>query len=141
MRTPVGVAISRSHPAVTGKPLLWLRAEGLIEFVAALLLFHTTLQSWWLVVLILVPDLLMVGYLGGTKVGAALYNTGHSQSGPILLSLAALEWHHPLVLAAALLWLAHIGMDRALTYGLKYDTDFKHTHLGDLAVKGTPQSS
>ena len=29
----------------------------------------------------------------------------------------------------------NIGMDRILGYGLKYDDNFKHTHLGDLAVK------
>ena len=124
------VAPSHSHPAVTGKPLLWLRGEGLIELVAALLLFHTTHQSWWLAVLILVPDLAMMGYLAGTRIGAALYNIGHSQSAPILLALASLEWRHPLLLALALLWLAHIGPDRACAYGLKYDTDFKDTHLG-----------
>lgn len=128
--TTVRAATSQSHPAVTGKPLLWLRAEGLIELVAALLLFHTTHQSWWLVVLILVPDLTMVAYLGGPKIGAALYNAGHSQNAPILLALAALEWQHPLLLALALLWLAHVGLDRAFAYGLKYDTDFKYTHLG-----------
>jgi hypothetical protein len=35
-----------------------------------------------------------------------------------------------LLLSAALIWLAHIGMDRALGYGLKYPTTFKDTHLG-----------
>lgn len=119
------------HPAVAGKPLRWLQGEAAIELLAALLLFRTTHQSWWLAALILVPDVLMLGYAGGTKIGAACYNLAHSQVAPILLCLAAVEWHHPLVLAAGLLWLAHIGMDRAMTFGLKYDTDFKHTHLGD----------
>lgn len=100
-----------------------------------MLLFHSTHQSWWLVALILVPDLMMLGYLGGTRIGAALYNTAHSQGAPILLALAALEWHHPLLLALALLWLAHIGIDRAFAYGLKYDTDFQHTHLANQAAK------
>jgi hypothetical protein len=31
--------------------------------------------------------------------------------------------------ALALIWLAHIGLDRALGYGLKYPTAFRHTHL------------
>ena len=35
----------------------------------------------------------------------------------------------PLVLAGAIL-LAHVGMDRALGYGLKLPTDFRDTHLG-----------
>jgi hypothetical protein len=119
------------HPAVTGKPLRWLQSEAIIELLAALLLFRTTHQSWWLAALVLAPDVLMLGYVGGTKIGAAFYNLAHSQVVPILLCLAAVEWDHPLVLAAGLLWLAHIGMDRAMTFGLKYDTDFQHTHLGD----------
>jgi hypothetical protein len=37
-----------------------------------------------------------------------------------------------LVLALGLIWLAHIGADRLLGYGLKYDDHFQHTHLGQL---------
>jgi hypothetical protein len=35
----------------------------------------------------------------------------------------------PALLAVALIWIAHIGFDRLLGYGLKYISDFKHTHL------------
>ena len=31
--------------------------------------------------------------------------------------------------AVALIWLTHIGVDRAIGYGLKYPTGFKDTHL------------
>lgn len=136
----LNLAPSHTHPAVTGKPLLWLRAEGLIEVAATLLLFHATHQSWWLLPVILVPDLAMTGYLRGTTIGAALYNTAHSHIPPILLALAALRWHHQLLLALALLWLTHIGLDRAFAYGLKYDTNFQHTHLGNPTANGTPQT-
>jgi hypothetical protein len=34
-----------------------------------------------------------------------------------------------LALQLALIWLAHIGADRALGYGLKYPTRFQDTHL------------
>ncbi|KKB35215.1 hypothetical protein QY97_01956 [Bacillus thermotolerans] len=34
-----------------------------------------------------------------------------------------------MVLAVGLIWSAHIGMDRAIGYGLKYSTHFKDTHL------------
>ena len=120
-------------PHVTARPLRWLQLEGLVLLIAALLLFATTHQPWWLVpATILAPDLSMVGYLGTTRWGALAYNVGHSTVLPSALALVALNTHRPLVLAFALLWFAHIGMDRALTYGLKYDTGFKHTHLGDL---------
>jgi hypothetical protein len=36
----------------------------------------------------------------------------------------------PLILSLAMIWLAHIGIDRALGYGLKYRTGFANTHLG-----------
>ncbi len=124
-----------AHPAVIGKPLRWLQAEATVEMLAAFTLLGTTHQSWWLVALILVPDILMLGYIGGTKLGAASYNLAHSQTLPILACLAALKWHHPLVLALSLLWLAHIGLDRALTFGLKYDTGAQHTHLANHSHK------
>lgn len=120
-------------PSVTGKPLLWLRAEGLTLLAAALLLYSATHQPWWLVpAVILLPDLFMLGYVGGNRLGAAVYNAGHSYPLPALMSLAGLAGHHPLVLALGLVWLAHIGMDRLAGYGLKYDSGFGHTHLGSL---------
>ena len=36
-----------------------------------------------------------------------------------------------LLMALALIWLAHIGLDRLLGTGLKYNDRFTHTHLGD----------
>jgi hypothetical protein len=36
---------------------------------------------------------------------------------------------HPLVLALGTIWLGHIGLDRMLTFGLKYPDNFQHTHL------------
>ena len=118
-------------PAVTGKPLRWLRLDGFVLLAASLILFASTHQPWWLVpAVILLPDLFMLGYLRGTRVGAAVYNLGHSYPLPAAMSLTGALGHHPLTLALALLWLAHIGMDRLARYGLKYDTGFQHTHLG-----------
>jgi hypothetical protein len=130
-----GAAGGRSEsPSVAGKPLLWLRAEGLTLFATALLLYSATHQQWWLVpAVILLPDLFMVGYIGDSRLGAAVYNVGHSYPLPALTSLTGLAGHHPLVLALGLVWLAHIGMDRMAGFGLKYDSGFQHTHLSDLA--------
>jgi hypothetical protein len=36
---------------------------------------------------------------------------------------------HELCLKPSLIWLTHIGMDRAVGNGLKYPTGFKDTHL------------
>lgn len=124
-----------NHPAVAGQPLVWLRVEGVSLLIGGVALFATTHQPWWLVpAVILLPDLFMAGYLGGPRVGAAAYNIGHSYPLPIGLSLVGVVGPNPLLLAFGLLWFAHIGLDRALGYGLKYDTDFTHTHLGDLGA-------
>ena len=118
---------------VTSKPRLWLRLDALTLLVASLLLFATTHEPWWLVpLIILLPDVFMVGYLRDTRLGALTYNVGHTYLLPATVTLLALAGHHPLVLAIGLLWLGHIGMDRVLGYGLKYDSAFRHTHLGDL---------
>lgn len=80
-------------------------------------------------VLILSPDLVMLGYLAGKRIGAICYNVGHSYIGPILLAFLAFFLSHPLLAQLAMIWVAHIGFDRAIGYGLKYATDFKDTHL------------
>src|SRR4029077_6312201 len=100
-------------PAVTGKPLRWLRLDGLVLLAAGLILFASTHQPWWLVpAVILRPALFMRGSLRGTRVGAAVYNLGHSYLLPAAMSLVGAVGHHPLTLALGLLWLAHIRMDR-----------------------------
>jgi Domain of unknown function (DUF4260) len=80
--------------------------------------------------LFLAPDLLIVGYLFGARAGARVYNAGHTYAAPVLLFVVAVCGHQPSLLPLALIWFAHIGFDRLLGYGLKYDTGFKDTHLG-----------
>jgi hypothetical protein len=117
---------------VVGPPLRILRSEGLVLLASALTAYVVGLdQPWWLVPLLLfVPDLLMVGYARSHRVGAWLYNLGHSYPAPALTLALGLVADSPLWQGVALVWFAHIGMDRALGYGLKYESDFKDTHLG-----------
>ena len=118
---------------VTGKPRFFLRVEGVVLLITSLLLFTSTHQHWWWVpVLLFAPDLFMVGYAHSTKFGALVYNIGHSYLLPASISLYGWHGHRPLLLAVGLIWFAHIGMDRFAGYGLKYDDNFKHTHLGSL---------
>ena len=124
-------ACAHLHGAVTGKPRLLLRVEGAVLLVAALLAFAQTAQRWWLVPLVLfLPDLAMAGYARSTRVGALTYNLGHSYPLPAVLGAVGLWQDALLVQALAVLWFAHIGMDRALGYGLKHDDAFTSTHLG-----------
>ena len=78
-----GVVGTASDGTVVGAPRRWLRLEGATLLVGSLVVFSTTGQPWWLVPLtVLVPDLLMVGYFGGTRLGARVYNLAHSTSLP-----------------------------------------------------------
>jgi len=87
---------------------------------------------------LLLPDLLMVGYLAGTRFGASMYNVAHTTSLPA--ALIGLGWwqHQRLAVALGLVWLAHIGMDRLMGHGLKHADEAQHTHLGLLGNHKPP---
>jgi hypothetical protein len=110
---------------------LFLRMENVAIFLAALIGFHLTGASWWLfAALILAPDISFAAYLLGPKAGAIGYNALHSWIGPVLLLTGSAVLVHGTFTAVALVWLAHIGFDRAAGYGLKHFTGFHDTHLG-----------
>jgi len=122
-----------SDGTVSGTPRRWLRLEGAVLLVGALIAYATTRQPWWLVpVVILLPDLAMTGYMRSTQVGALVYNLAHATPLPALIIGLAWWQHHPLILGLGLVWLAHIALDRLMGYGLKYGDHFQHTHLGVL---------
>lgn len=114
---------------VTGAPRLLLRAEGALVLVAAVVAFRSLGGSWAVfAALFLVPDLSLFGYLVGRRAGAIAYNTAHSYLAPGALALTGI-WF-PAVLPFAAIWVAHVGFDRMLGYGLKYASAFGDTHLG-----------
>lgn len=117
--------------AVRGPLRLLLRLEALCVLLGALLVYRWLGGTWatfaWL---FLLPDLSMLGFLAGPRVGAVAYNAAHSYLGPALLAGAGLLLAAPLCGTLAAIWVAHIGLDRALGYGLKYGTAFADTHLG-----------
>ncbi len=132
MKTETALEAQTAVPSVTGTPLRILRSEGVVLLLAALAGFFAGLdEPWWLVpMLLFVPDVFMAGYAKSSRTGAALYNLAHSYPAPAVLGVLASVAEQPLWQGVALVWFAHIGMDRALGYGIKYDTDFKDTHLG-----------
>ena len=75
------------------------------------------------------PDVSMVGYLANARIGAAVYNAVHTYLLPLLLGVYSVSTDHRTPLLLALIWLAHIGLDRMLGFGLKCPTEFKDTHL------------
>jgi hypothetical protein len=117
--------------AVSGGVRTLLRLEGLTLFAGMTLLYALWGGSWWIYfVLFLAPDLSFLGYLAGPKVGAIVYNAMHSYMAPMALMTAGFGFAPPLLLSIAMIWLAHIGFDRTLGYGLKYSAGFGFTHLG-----------
>lgn len=119
--------------AVAGPVRTLLRAEGLAVLAAATTLYFITGGVWWVyAILLFAPDLSFLGYAGGNKVGAVIYNLAHTYLVPILLGMAGILLQIDLLQHLALIYFAHIGLDRALGYGLKYASGFKHTHLGSL---------
>lgn len=119
-----------------------LRFEGFALFLAAVAGYAFTDGSWLLFfLLILAPDLSMAGYLLGPKRGAIVYNAAHSTIGPLLLLTAGFLGAGGLPVHLAVIWLAHIGIDRALGYGLKRSTGFTDTHLGRIGRERDAQSS
>jgi hypothetical protein len=118
---------------VTGWPRRILSLEGLAIVIVGLVLYRQAGGSWGLLALLfLVPDLAIVGYFAGPRVGAAMYNIMHAWAAPALLwGLLELVG----VLNAAhipLIWAVHIGFDRTVGFGLRYPTRFADTHLGQL---------
>jgi hypothetical protein len=110
---------------------LLLRLEGLALGLICIWLYAGIHHSWWLfVLLILIPDLSMLGYFAGARIGAIIYNVVHTWVAPVVLF--ALGWwgNAPYLLPVAFALGAHIGIDRALGYGLKLSSGFNDTHLG-----------
>lgn len=106
-----------------------LRLEGTLVLIALIAAYWFMRANWLLfIVLLLSPDIAMLGYLRDTRVGAWSYNAFHTLAGPILLGALSVRFHY--LAPLAVIWAAHIAMDRALGYGLKYEDSFGHTHLG-----------
>jgi Domain of unknown function (DUF4260) len=127
-------------PGLAGSPPAGVRAtlrlEGAAAFATAIALYGHAGLSWPLfALLILAPDLAMLGYLIGPKAGAQAYNLVHTYALALPLALAGFWLASPLALALGLILIAHIGMDRMLGYGLKYSSGFRDTHLGRIGEK------
>lgn len=117
--------------AVGGSVVWILRAEGVAVVSVSVWLFASLGVAWWVfVAAFLVPDLAALGFMVSPRVGAMTYNWAHTTIGPLGLGLFAFAAHLPGLLAASIIWLGHIGFDRALGYGLRYPSMPELTHLG-----------
>ena len=108
------------------------RLEGLAALGLGVCAYAALGQSWLVFgLLFLAPDLFMLGYRRSPATGARIYNLGHSYVAPALLALLGFV-AGPVAFGLAAIWVAHIGFDRMLGYGLKLDGGFGETHLGPI---------
>jgi hypothetical protein len=111
-------------------PRLLLHVEGAVVAAAALVLYFHAGHPWWLLVaLALAPDLSALGYLAGPRPGAVAYDLAHTYALPVLLAAVGVITNAEPAVEVGLIWIVHIGVDRAVGYGLKYPSGFKDTHL------------
>ena len=122
-----------SQPAPSRLTHGLLRLEGTAFFIAMIALYARLGGSGLAFALLLfVPDVSMIGYLRGPVLGAAVYNAAHVYAGPLAVGVIGLLLGWLPGVQLALIWGAHIGLDRTLGYGLKEPTGFKDTHLSRL---------
>jgi hypothetical protein len=53
----------------------------------------------------------------------------HTYAVPVAIGVVGVLADADVPVQVALIWITHIGVDRAIGYGLKYPTGFKDTHL------------
>jgi len=112
------------------EPRTFLRVEGLAVLGIALGGYFTLDGGiWLLLVLALAPDLSMIGYLAGPRFGSLSYNVVHMYTLPLALGGLGFWADIRMALLVALIWAGHIGADRLVGYGLKFESGFKNTHL------------
>ena len=71
----------------------------------------------------------MFGYAAGARIRAISYNAVHSILSLLILAAWSFGTNHRAILSVSLVWIAHVGLDRMLGFGLKYPTQFNDTHL------------
>jgi len=110
-----------------------LKLEEFAMFGLSIFLFSQLNYAWWWYpLLILAPDISMLGYLGNAKAGATLYNLVHHKAVAIGFGLVGFQLANEPLLFTGILLFGHSSLDRIFGYGLKYNNAFENTHLGVL---------
>jgi hypothetical protein len=124
--------LASTRPSPLLDAILLQRLEGLAALAFGVAAYALLGQSWLIFALLFfAPDLFMLGYLRSARLGALTYNVGHTYVAPALLAASGLLLG-PALYGLAAIWVAHIGFDRMLGYGLKLSTGFEQTHLGPI---------
>ncbi len=115
-----------------------IKFEELAMFILGIFLFSTlNYEWWWFLVLILLPDISMIGYAFGNKTGAYCYNFFHHKAVAIIVYLVGVYMNNSIIQLIGIILFSHSAMDRIFDYGLKHTTSFHDTHLGKIGNKKT----
>ncbi len=117
-----------------------LKLEELAMFLASIVFLFWVRAEWWMYLLVLLgPDISMLGYLAGNRAGAFLYNLFHHKGIGLMLFIIGyiVGWldSWPWFFYAGIIIFGHASLDRFFGYGLKYENGFKFTHLGEIGKK------
>ncbi len=113
-----------------------IKIEELAMFLFSIFLFSQLhFAWWWYLALILLPDASMIGYLVSNRVGAFGYNIVHHKGIALITYVTGIYVHNELLQLTGIILFGHSSMDRMLGYGLKYETGFTFTHLGEIGKK------
>jgi hypothetical protein len=110
-----------------------VKLEGLLVLISCIYVYATYDYSWTsFLLLFLLPDVSIAGYLWGNRAGARIYNLFHTYLTSAFIVALGLIIHNDVMIQMGIIWMAHIGIDRFLGYGLKYVFHFKDTHINRL---------
>lgn len=110
-----------------------LKIEELAMLLLGIFLFSTLQYDWWLfAVLFFLPDIGMLGYLLGKRIGAVTYNLFHHKGIAVLLYLVGFYLPLEELQLAGIVLFSHACFDRVFGYGLKLEKGFGFTHLGEI---------
>ncbi|HET8839421.1 MAG TPA: DUF4260 domain-containing protein [Flavobacteriaceae bacterium] len=110
-----------------------LKLEEIAMFILGIYAFsRLDFAWWWFLVLLLAPDIGMLGYLFGNKIGAFCYNFFHHRGIAISVFLFGLYFENSVLQLIGVILFSHACMDRIFGYGLKFEKGFKFTHLGEI---------
>src|SRR5690606_30171103 len=113
-----------------------LKLEELGQFLLSIILFNQLDYAWWVFpACILLPDLSMIGYLANPRTGAWLYNFFHHKLVAVTILILGILLNNSLLTLGGVILFGHSAMDRIFGYGLKFNDNFKNTHLGWIGKK------
>lgn len=101
-------------------------------FLGVCLFNRLSFEWWWFLILFLLPDIGMLGYVANSRIGALTYNLLHHKAIAIGLYFLGLYLSNEYVELVGIIIFSHASFDRILGYGLKYTTSFHDTHLGKI---------